>query len=195
MKCIKGFLWLAVFALISAAVVMYTGVIDVAATNPHQPVTNFILSTTMDNSVRAHAKGITAPPLDDAAMVTEGFRHYREMCVGCHLAPGIDSTEISEGLMPRPPRLQEAVAEWSPGELFWVIKNGVKLTGMPAWGPTHSDARIWAIVAFLEKLPQMTAAQYQAMNRAAGEEDEDAHHHAGDEADVHEPEGEPEHPY
>jgi mono/diheme cytochrome c family protein len=112
-------------------------------------------------------------------MIMEGFRHYREMCVGCHLAPGVDATEIREGLLPKPPRLQKAVEEWTPEELFWITKNGVKMTGMPAWGPTHSDAKIWAIVAFLEKLPHMTAAQYQEMNRAAGEGEGDEHEHAG----------------
>jgi mono/diheme cytochrome c family protein len=182
MNCIKGFLWLAVIALIAGIVVMFSGVINVAATNPHHPVTRFILSTTMDNSVRAHAKGITAPPLDDAQMVMEGFRHYREMCVECHLAPGINATEISEGLMPKPPKLQEEVEEWTPEELFWVTKNGVKMTGMPAWGPTHSDAKIWAIVAFLEKLPSMTAEQYQEMDRTAGPGEGDEHQHAADEA-------------
>jgi len=205
MKCIKVFLWLAVIAFISGVVVMFSGLINVAATNPHHPVTNFILSTTMDHSVRAHAKGITAPPLDDPRMIMDGFRHYREMCVDCHLAPGIDSTEISEGLMPRPPRLQEEVEEWTPEELFWVTKNGVKMTGMPAWGPTHSDAKIWAIVAFLEKLPHMTAEQYQEMDRKAGAQEDDRHHHAAQEVvhnhdqgssagnhhdvDVHDPDG------
>lgn len=183
MKFIKGFLWLVVIAVISGVVVMYAGVINVAATNPHHPVTDFILSTTMDNSVRAHAKGITAPPLDDTQMVMEGFRHYREMCVDCHLAPGIDSTEISEGLLPRPPKLQDEVEEWTPEELFWITKNGVKMTGMPAWGPTHSDAKIWDIVAFLEKLPHMTAEQYQELDRKAGEEGGDEHHHAASEAE------------
>ncbi len=176
MKCIKGLLLLAVIAFIAGVVVMFTGVINVAATDPHHPVTRFILSTTMDNSVRVHAKGITAPALDDPRMIMEGFRHYREMCVGCHLAPGIDSTEISEGLMPRPPKLQEAVEEWTPEELFWVTRNGVKMTGMPAWGPTHSDARIWAIVAFLEKLPHLSAAEYQKMDRMAGPGEDDEHH-------------------
>jgi mono/diheme cytochrome c family protein len=205
MKCIKVFFWLAVIAFISGVVVMFSGLINVAATNPHHPVTNFILSTTMDHSVRAHAKGITAPPLDDPRMIMDGFRHYREMCVDCHLAPGIDSTEISEGLMPRPPRLQEEVEEWTPEELFWVTKNGVKMTGMPAWGPTHSDARIWAIVAFLEKLPHMTAEQYQEMDRKAGAQEDDEHPHAAREVvhdhdqgsatgnhhdvDVHDPDG------
>lgn len=177
MNCIKGLLGFAVIALIAGVVVMFSGVINVAATNPHNPLTAFILGTTMDNSVRFHAKGITAPPLDDAQMVMDGFRHYRKMCVGCHLAPGINSTEIRKGLMPEPPKLQKAVEEWKPAELFWVIKNGVKMTGMPAWGPSHSDQKIWGIVAFLEKLPHMTAEQYKEMDKMAGPDEDDEHHH------------------
>ena len=185
MNFIKGLLGLAVLAIIAGLVVMLSGVINVAATNPHNPITALILDTTMDNSVRHHAKGITAPPLDDAKMVMEGFRHYREMCVGCHLAPGINSSEIRKGLLPEPPKLQEAVDDWKPNELFWIIKNGVKMTGMPAWGPTHSDQKIWAIVAFLEKLPHMTAEQYKEMDKMAGpDEDDDEHHHV-DEGDSH----------
>lgn len=180
MNCIKGFLGLAVIALIAAVVVMYSGVINVAATNPHNPLTMFVLGTTMDNSVRAHAKGITAPSLNDERMVMDGFRHYREMCVGCHLAPGVKSTEIRKGLLPEPPKLQEAVEEWKPNELFWVIKNGVKMTGMPAWGPTHSDEKIWAMVAFLEKLPHMTVEQYKEMNKMAGPDEEHDHDDADD---------------
>jgi mono/diheme cytochrome c family protein len=177
-NCIKGFLWLVVIAFIAGVVVMFSGVINVAATNPHNPITEFVLSTTMDNSVRFHAKGITAPPLDSTQMVMEGFRHYRKMCVGCHLAPGIRSTEMQKGLMPEPPQLQEAVEEWKPAELFWVIKNGVKMTGMPAWGPTHSDQKIWAMVAFLEKLPHMTADQYNEMDKMAGPGEDNEHPHA-----------------
>ena len=180
MKCIKVLLALLVIALIAGAAIMFSGVVNVAATNPHNPITAFVLSTAMDNSVRHHAKGIKAPPLDDPRMVMDGFRNYREMCVGCHLAPGVATTEIRKGLMPEPPKLQDEVEEWSPAELFWIIKNGVKMTGMPAWGPTHSDQKIWAMVAFLEKLPHMKAEQYKEMDKMAGP-DEDHHH--GDETD------------
>jgi len=188
MTVIKGLLGLAVAGIVAGVIVMYSGIIDVGATNRHNPLTEFILSTTMDNSVRHHAKDIKAPPLDSSQMVLDGFRHYREMCVGCHLAPGIKSSEIRKGLTPEPPKLQEAVEEWQPNELFWVIKNGVKMTGMPAWGPTHSDEKIWAMVAFLEKLPKMTVAQYEEMDRMAGPDEEHEHddgqnHNDGDEAD------------
>lgn len=182
MEIVKGLLGLAVLAIVGGLVVIFSGVINVGATNPHNALTNFVLHTAMENSVRHHAKDIQAPPLEDPDMVMDGFRHYREMCVGCHLAPGIKNSEIRQGLMPQPPKLQDEVEEWQPNELFWVIKNGVKMTGMPAWGPTHSDDKIWAMVAFLEKLPDMTAAQYKEMDKQAGPDE--AHQH-GDEAGGH----------
>jgi len=188
MSCIKGLFVLLVIACIAGVVVMFSGVINVAATSPHNPITEFVLGTTMDKSVHYHAKGITAPPLDDPGMVMDGFRHYREMCVGCHLAPGIAETEISKGLLPEPPAMQEVVEEWQPAELFWVTKNGVKMSGMPAWGPTHSDQKIWAIVAFLEKLPHMTAEQYAEMDKMAGPgegDDDDGQHDDADTAYDH----------
>ena len=171
MRCLKRVIGVVVIVLVAGIIVMYSGVISVAATNPHAPLTAYVLSTTMDNSVRYHAKDIRPPPLDDSQMVMEGFRHYREMCAGCHLAPGMESSEIRQGLTPEPPKLQEVAAEWRPAELFWLIQNGVKMSGMPAWGQTHSDAKIWDIVAFLEKLPQMSAEQYQEMGQTSGTAD------------------------
>jgi Cytochrome C oxidase, cbb3-type, subunit III len=90
--------------------------------------------------------------------------------------------------------LQETVQEWTPAELYWIIKNGVRMTGMPAWGATHNNKEIWAIVAFLGKLPEMTAEHYAEMDRAAeaaGDEERGDHAH-GEEGHVHDPEPEPE---
>jgi mono/diheme cytochrome c family protein len=193
MNCIKGIFVLLVAAAAAGLVTVYSGLIDVGASNPHHPFTRWLLETTMDRSVRVHARGIETPPLEDPPLVMDGFRHYREMCVGCHLAPGITSSEIRKGLTPEAPVLQEVVEEWTPAELFWIIKNGVKMTGMPAWGATHSNKEIWAMVAFLEKLPQMTAEQYREMDMAAGpaegeehgDHPHDAEHHEHDPGPAH----------
>jgi len=178
MKCVKAFAIIVILSVGAGVGLIYSGIISIAATNPHSALVYWALSTASDNAIHYHAKGIIAPSLDSRQMVLAGFRHYREMCVGCHLAPGIASSEISKGLMPAPPKLQEAAEEWTPAELFWVIKNGIKMTGMPAWGPTHSDKKLWQIVAFVKRLPKMTLAQYQALEAAAGPElDEDHHSH------------------
>ena len=173
MHCTMRVMIIAISGLITGLALIYSGVINVAASNPHSALTEWVLSTASDHSIRYHAKDIKAPSVDDRVMVLAGFHHYQEMCVGCHLAPGIESSEIRKGLMPTPPKLQETAKEWTPAELFWVIKNGVKMTGMPAWGATHSDKKIWDIVAFVKQLPHMTAGQYKAMVVAAGPEHDD----------------------
>jgi len=178
MKCFRILITVMILGIAGGAGLIYSGVINVAATNPHSALTRWVLSTASDRSIEYHARGIKAPPLDSRDMILAGFRHYREMCVECHLAPGIKSSEISKGLMPEPPKLGEAAEEWSAAELFWVVKNGIKMTGMPAWGPTHSDEKIWQIVAFVKQMPKMTPAQYAALGAAAGPEPDEDHQHA-----------------
>jgi mono/diheme cytochrome c family protein len=97
---------------------------------------------------------------------------YTEMCSGCHLGPGLEKTEISQGLYPRAPELFRE-PQRSAKEQFWMIKHGVKLTAMSAWGKTHSDDLIWDMVAFVRQLPKMSAAQYKAAV-ASAPEDHDA---------------------
>lgn len=154
----------------------YSGLYDVAASEPDNAALRWLLVTVRNRSIDRRAAGIEVPSLTDPGLVEEGFEHYHEMCVGCHLAPGLGSSEIRSGLNPQPPLLAQVVPHSSPARLFWVIKNGVKMSGMPAWGASHSDQMIWAMVAFLERLPNMTPAEYQAMEKKLAsmpEHDED----------------------
>jgi mono/diheme cytochrome c family protein len=144
---------------------IYSGVYSVAASYPDRSLVAWALSTTMDRSVGRHAAGIKVPPLDDPAMVDLGFQHYRGMCVECHGAPGVAVGEAGQGLNPKPPLLVESAGEWAPNELFWITKHGVRMSGMPAWGVTHTDAQIWAIVAFMRGLPKLTPDSYKALDR------------------------------
>ncbi len=169
-KYIKVIAGLAVGGVILGFGVMYSGVINVAATYPHSSLTRWGLHTAMKQSVKYHASNIQVPPLNQQDRILNGFRHYREMCTSCHLAPGITSSEIRKGLMPKPPKLQETARAWSPAELFWIIKNGVRMTAMPAWGLSHNDEKIWEMVAFLQKFPDMTKAQYEEMDKQAGDD-------------------------
>jgi mono/diheme cytochrome c family protein len=93
------------------------------------------------------------------------------MCTGCHLAPGMDDSEIRHGLNPRPPNLTRFAPD--PAEAFWIIKHGIRMTGMPAWGPTHDDQKIWAMVAYLQKQPKMSAGEYQQLTANAEEHEHD----------------------
>lgn len=127
-------------------------------------MTRWLIGRLTDNSIKHHAGEISEiSNLSDSSLVKTGFNHYNEMCVGCHGAPGIDRNEVAEGLYPRPPKLLKSAKEWKSTELFWIIKNGIKMTGMPGFGVSHPDDKIWAIVAFMEKLPDMSPAQYKSM--------------------------------
>src|SRR5271166_240027 len=130
--------------LLSGFVVIYAGLYDVAATEPHSPVTSWLLETARVRSINAHAAGIQAPPgLDDPAKVIIGVEHYAAHCAVCHGAPGVPKGDIARGLYPQPPNLAEAPKRYSPAELFWIVKHGIKMSGMPAWSD-HSDDELWA---------------------------------------------------
>jgi mono/diheme cytochrome c family protein len=155
-----------------------SGIYDVGADHPHGAVTQWMLGTTRVRSVAAHSNGMTVPALDDANLVVMGAEHYAEMCAVCHLAPGTEESELRRGLYPKPPNLVEHGRDLSPPETFWIIKHGFKMTGMPAWGTTHDDHSIWALVAFLRKLPQLTPQSYRALIGQSGDAEAHSEHSA-----------------
>ena len=173
-----------VLTLFTAAVVAlgyaYSGTFDVAADQPHTAFAQWLLQTTRERSIATRSNGIAAPPLDAPALIGQGANEYAEMCAGCHLAPGMEDTELRQGLNPAAPELAKREGT-PPAQEFWIIKPGIKMTAMPAWGKTHDDTTIWSIVAFLQKLPTLTPQQYAEMTsnaEAAHEEHEHMHEHS-----------------
>jgi mono/diheme cytochrome c family protein len=150
---------------------IYSGIFNVSAANPDSGIKAWLLSTVTDNSVERHAKGIVAPPLTDSSLINTGLSHYREICVFCHGAPGTEPSGIGRGLNPEAPNLSEVAGEWSDAELFWILKNGIKMTGMPSFGATYSDHQIWAMVSFVRTLPGMTADRYDSLNQPHSDDD------------------------
>ena len=172
----------------------YSGIYDVSAGSSHSSVVNWLLSTTSHASIERQAKGIEVPNLSDDVLARAGVNDFNNMCARCHGAPGRDPEAMGQGLNPPPPDLAESAAEMSPAELFWVTKNGIKMTGMPAWGATHDDDAIWPVVAFMTKLPELNASQYQELVDSAG----GMGHHANDsaaEAHPHEESADKAHPH
>jgi mono/diheme cytochrome c family protein/ketosteroid isomerase-like protein len=149
------------------ALVIVSGGLSVAADEPHSSIVFDILETARERSIEARADDIQVPALDDAGSVRRGAGNYDAMCAKCHLAPGMQPTELSAGLSPSPPNLAKP-AHTDAAEAFWVIKHGIKSTGMPAWGQHMEDQYIWDIVALLRKLPSLSAEQYQAEVTASG---------------------------
>ncbi|HEV7505777.1 MAG TPA: cytochrome c [Thermoanaerobaculia bacterium] len=185
MKTIRTLVFVLVLLALAGVAFVYSGQYDVAASTPDNGFLKSILDTTRNRSVARRADGITPPKLDDPQMIRTGLVHYHEMCTTCHGAPGVKISEIGQGLNPYPPELAAHVASDPPGETFWIVKNGLKMTGMPAFGVTHTDQEIWAIVAFLQKMPKLNPQEYQAMVQQAGlgapgaehEEHEHGEHH------------------
>lgn len=146
---------------------VYSGLYDIGADSPHWPVVYGLLNDIRDDSIAHHSRNVTVPAnLADPKRVEVGAGLYQEMCTGCHLGPGLERTEISQGLYPAAPELARG-DDLSPAEQFWTIKHGVKLTAMPAWGKTHDDELIWDMVAFIRQLPKMTPDQYRKVVASA----------------------------
>ncbi len=181
MKLFKILLGLAAVGLIGGVLFVYFGVFNVAADEPHSKPAYWLMETVRERSIAVHAKGIKVPSLDDASMLMSGGADYNEMCSGCHLRPGVESSELRDALYPQPPNLTKTKRA-NPAETFWIIKHGVKMSAMPAWGATHDDRRMWAMVAFLQQLPRLTPAQYQILT-ARAEGDERSHDHGSEGGD------------
>ena len=179
LKCFKALALLVAVIAGGFIAYIYSGLYDVSATHEDGVISRWVLGTVRRHSIHARLDGIQVPTLTDPKLVETGFVHYHAMCEECHLAPGMDSSETRAGLNPQPPILAEVVPHKTPAELFWVIKNGIRMTAMPAWGVTHDDQEIWAMVAFLEQLPKTTPAQYQALaQETRNMHDDDDHDHA-----------------
>ena len=167
MKFLAGFVAACVVGALAAFLVIISGAYNVAATVPHTELERVILNSTMRHSVRAHA-GKALREVWSEDQVRRGFEEYNAMCIVCHGAPGKERSYIRQGLQPEPPNLAESSERWSSAELFWIIKNGIKMTGMPAFGPTHQDEQIWNIVGFIRRLPQISAPEFKAMEERFG---------------------------
>ena len=158
---------LAAAALLVAVWGVRAGVYDVAATQQHwQPVYS-TLELAMRQSVRQRARDIVEPPLADERMALRGAGCFRDKCVQCHGAPGVAQGDIGQSLQPLPGPLVDAQRHWRPRELYWLVRHGIRMTGMPAWEYRLKDEEIWDLVAFMQHLPQLNATDYaQWMQRA-----------------------------
>jgi cytochrome c553 len=151
--------------VVLAVYVLFSGIVTVAASSGHSAPVEWILTVGMKRSVEHHARAIEPPPLDEPALIHRGMRFFETDCVPCHGAPGVRRDDANDHLVPIPPELSKVVGEWRPRELFWIVKHGVKATGMPAWGLTHRDDEIWSAVAFMRVLAGMPPEQYRSMTR------------------------------
>ena len=161
-KFLGAFVALVLLAVAAVAGIVYSGVYNVAADDPHWGVTFKFLETLRIRSVEKRAAGVQLPAnLQDEKVILKGAGQYAAMCTSCHLAPGMKPTELSRGMYPPPPNLSQVRVE--PKVAYTAIKHGIKMSGMPAWGAPHGDEQVWALVAFLSKLPELSPQEYQKM--------------------------------
>lgn len=165
--CILG---LSICALIAAVAfgLLLSGVgFRTGANQPHSKLFAWAVHRTMLNSVRRHARA-DAPRLNpDRSTLLDGMRLYEQRCIACHGGPGIARAQWASAMLPTPPYLVGASARWSHAELYTLVHDGVKMTGMPAWGEVYTPEEIAKIVALVEAIPKMTPDQFEALRREA----------------------------
>jgi len=165
---------IAVF-IIGFLLYIFSGTYDISQLTPHNGLTKWVIKKTTHASIESRMKENAVPSnINDSTLIIEGFRHYDEMCTDCHGGPGVELDELAAGLYPKPPKIYKHATQEDPQEFFWIIKNGIKMTGMPAYSPTHTDEKIWAITAFVTgKLNKMSAEEYKDWRKKYGEKEEE----------------------
>ncbi len=166
-------------AIVAAAGFVWSGIYNIGADDTHTKPVYALLQTLRERSIDTRAHKLQLPAnLNDPARIRQGAGNYNAMCTGCHLTPGAGETELSKGLYPAPPNLTKETVD--AHEAFWVIKHGIKASGMPAWGKSMDDEYIWNMAAFLQELPKLDKAQYEALVASSG-----GHSHGGGETGGH----------
>jgi mono/diheme cytochrome c family protein len=151
---------LGLMALAVGAVVVLAGLYDVASTRQHWQATHTLMEAAMRQSVKRQARHVAEPPLNDEAMVLRGAACFRAKCEQCHGAPGVAVGDVGKSMQPLPGPLVDARRHWRARELYWVTRHGIKMSGMPAWEYRLSENELWDVVAFLQRLPDLSAVDY-----------------------------------
>ena len=155
---------LAILGAIAGGFFFFGGYYSVAGTEPDLAPVKWALVHVRAASIERHATDRPSIKLDDPDVVKAGARAFAELgCANCHGAPGVKWAKFSEGLHPDPPDLAEVGKDVEPAQIFWVIKNGINMTGMPSFGPLGADdKKIWQVTAFVRKLSIVSADDYKA---------------------------------
>jgi mono/diheme cytochrome c family protein len=169
MKTLKYLTIIILLVVLGAGAFFFGGFFNVAASQDDPDIITWALEHVRIASIARHATELPTASLNDSALVQAGAKSFSERgCVHCHGGPGVEWSKFSEGLNPGPPDLKDVVGDMAPQELFWVIKNGIKMTGMPSFGKIEvPDQEIWTMVAFLKKLPAVSEEDDKAWTTAA----------------------------
>ena len=158
------------FLTAAFVIFVYSGTYNIGADDHHSKLVFEVIKTLRDRSIAFRSAQLKVPNLNDPELILKGAGQYAAMCTQCHLAPGIKDSEVRVGMYPQPPNLSQVRIK--PKTAFWVIKHGIKMSAMPAWGSSHDDLTLWSMVAFLRKLPDMSPQQYKATVAKAPPDDD-----------------------
>lgn len=147
--------------LISGAVFIWSGTYYIGATRDHWSVTTWLITILRDQSIANAARSVEVPDLSDAGLVALGAQHYLGGCADCHGTPGEEISPVFESMLPQPPDLTHAPQDYSPSELYTIVHNGLKYTGMPAWPAPERSDEVWAPVAYILALHAREPEFYQ----------------------------------
>lgn len=154
---------LGIIAAIGAAGFFLGGFYSVAGTQEDPAIVHWALVQVRSASIVRHATDTPPANIDSPARVQAGAKAYATLgCVNCHGGPGATWAKFSEGLHPDPPDLKE-VKDHTPAQLFWVIKNGINMTGMPSFKLAGAkDDDLWSVAAFVKKISTVSEADYKS---------------------------------
>ncbi|HYG22488.1 MAG TPA: c-type cytochrome [Verrucomicrobiae bacterium] len=163
-------------ALLGAAgfLLAASGIIPITASSRHWAITRWFLNFSKERSVATHSIGIKVPPLNDEWRILKGAGHFETGCRPCHGSPDVPQPRIAFAMTPNPPPLSTHGQDFEPAELFYIVKHGIKFTGMPAWPSQNRDDEVWDMVAFLRKLPELDGEQYRRLVHGTATPDDDA---------------------
>jgi mono/diheme cytochrome c family protein len=171
MKAVVTIIVIIVLAAGAGAAFVWFGFFNVSARVPHWDITYEAIEVIRDRSIIVHSRDARTPPIADPSLASKGAALYNEACVYCHGAPGILARPFARGLYPFPANLlsESMQKEWEDAQLYWIVKNGLKLTGMPAFGSIYEKDETAAVIAFVRRLPKMSPGEYERMAGSSGD--------------------------
>jgi cytochrome c553 len=162
-RSVRIALGIAAVALVGGFLVAASGIVPIAASSGHAAITYWVLEFGKRRSLATHTLGLDLPPLDEPWLALKGAGHYHDGCRPCHGAPDLRAPRIAAAMTPQPPDLLGRIEIYDAEELFYIVKHGIKFTGMPAWPAQERDDEVRAVVAFLRELPRLDAESYRLL--------------------------------
>ncbi len=142
------------------------GLVDFSAAKPPGRLEQRLATFALNRSIARHASKVANPLAQSPAAVAAGLSLFKTHCVVCHGAPGVDPSEGGASLNPPAVGLTLArVQARSDGELKWIVSNGIRMTGMPAFGPSRSEEEVWQLIAALRRLPKLSPEERRMVGK------------------------------